>query len=79
MPTNAQPHNVLHLRPCVLVQISRLQFGQCQTMTGLYEDGIVVHVNAYPLVLTLVLLTACMCSCRGRYSFSTDRSRVLLF
>ena len=35
-------------------QISRLQLGQCQTMCALYEDGIVMHVNANPLVLTLV-------------------------
>jgi hypothetical protein len=35
-------------------QISRLQLGQCQTMCAVYEDGIVMHVNANPLVLTLV-------------------------
>ena len=35
-------------------QISRLQLGQCQSMCALYQDSIVMHVNAYPLVLTLV-------------------------
>lgn len=35
-------------------QISRLELGQCQSMCALYEDNIVMHVNAYPLVLTLV-------------------------
>ena len=35
-------------------QISRLQLGQCQTMCATYEEGIVMHVNTYPLVLTLV-------------------------
>ena len=35
-------------------QISRLQLGQCKTMCALYEEGMVLHVNAYPLVLTLV-------------------------
>ena len=35
-------------------QISRLQLGECETMCGLYDEGIVMHVNAYPLVLTLV-------------------------
>ena len=29
-------------------------FWQCKSMCALYEDGLVVHVNAYPLVLTLV-------------------------